>query len=142
MEVWTTEDARKGLCELEDVGEERPTERIPEPEPEPNQEQSPESDQDELLSDDMFDHEFAEYLRNKSEYKARNPPALVVKLLATCEERRTRAAVKPAYAVDHLSDKMIAKMSTDDLKKFVLHRTLAGMTEEEQAAALAGLEPK
>ncbi len=139
MEVWTTEDARRGLCELEDVGEERPTERIPEPEPEPNQE----SDQDELLSDDVFDHEFAEYLHNRTEYKARNPPALVVKLLATCEERRQRAAIKPAYAVDNLTPRMIARMSSDDLKRFVLHRTMAQMSEEEQAAALASmLEPK
>lgn len=31
MEMWTTEDARRGLCQLEDVGEERPIERIPDP---------------------------------------------------------------------------------------------------------------
>ena len=31
MEVWTTEDAFKGLCQLEDVGEERPIERLPYP---------------------------------------------------------------------------------------------------------------
>jgi len=141
MEVWTTEDARRGLCELEDVGEERPTERIPEPEPEETAE--PDNVEIELLSDDVFDHEFAEYLRNRTEYKARNPPALVVKLLATCEERRQRAAVKPSYAVEHLTPRLIAKMSSDDLKRFVLHRTLEKMPEDEQAAALASmLEPK
>ena len=31
MDVWTTDDALRGLCQLEAVGEERPTERVPDP---------------------------------------------------------------------------------------------------------------
>lgn len=141
MEVWNNEDAFKGLCQLEDVGEERPVERVPEPE-QASEPIEPEQVVPDILPDDMFEHEFEAYRRDPTGYKSRNPPALVVKLLATCEERRLRASVKPVYAVDTLTPKALASLSTDDLKRFVLYRSLQGMSEAQQGEAVDKLEAR
>ena len=73
---WTSSDASLGLCDPDMVGQ---------PKDAPPGDQQ--SDEDLQMSDDMFEHEMAAYRRNPQEYKARNPPALVVKLLAVAEDR-------------------------------------------------------
>jgi hypothetical protein len=135
--VWTKHDYEQGWCRIDQIGKAMDA-------GDADQQQSPADQQpaepDQLLSDDMFEHEFAEYRRNPTEYKARNPPALTVKLLATAEDRRIRSQAKPDWLVDALSPKVIAGMSSDDLKRFVLHRTLEGLSEDQQAEALAGFD--
>lgn len=80
---FSVEDYLNGMCTSEQVGQSK--EQLPTPDmPEPDQEQLPD------MPDFVFDREMADYRRNPAEYKARNPPALVVKLLAVDEDRRTR----------------------------------------------------
>ena len=75
-DLFTYDDYVAGNCQRQQVGQ---------PKDAPPGDQQ--SDEDLQMSDDMFEHEMAAYRRNPQEYKARNPPALVVKLLAVAEDR-------------------------------------------------------
>jgi hypothetical protein len=120
-ECWTTADALNGLCEFEDVGDERATTRVAAPE------QLPEEQLPDLGDASIFERELAAYRRDPDLYKARNPPPLVVKLLEVERQQRQQAAAEarerlkpiPAMSNHELQQKILPALATLPAVEFV-----------------------
>ena len=135
IEYWTTADALNGLCEMEDVGDVRETERIAPPTPAPGPMYQPMTRAERKVKLQSVVDKIIHYADAHPEAMLDDNGAQINKLMDLFSKMDEREEEK-APSLDKLTASDLAKLSLTDLKRVLIDVVLKHVPEDRREAAL------